>query len=109
AIVAAWTEEVAHFEGETLAFRDVVVSPRVAQRPRPPVWVGGNSRAAVRRAARHGDGWVPWQLRPDECAAAVEFARRVRGEAGRPEPFEVVAPLAMPGGVSADELVASVG
>ena len=64
AIAAAWTEEVARFEGETLAFRDVIVAPRPAQRPRPPIWVGGNSRAAVRRAARLADGWVPWQLSP---------------------------------------------
>src|SRR5262245_8890780 len=71
AIVAAWTADVAQFDGETLAFRDVVVSPRIAQRPRPPIWVGGNSRAAVRRAARHGDGWVPWQLTTEECATAV--------------------------------------
>src|SRR5438552_1928326 len=51
AIAAAWENEVARFDGETVAFHDVVVSPRVAQRPRPSIWVGGNSRAAVRRAA----------------------------------------------------------
>src|SRR5262249_28531224 len=56
AIAAAWTDEVARFEGETVAFRDVVVSPPVAQRPRPPIWVGGNSRAALRRAARQAGG-----------------------------------------------------
>jgi probable F420-dependent oxidoreductase len=109
AIVAAWTAEVARFDGEIIGFRDVTVSPRVVQRPRPPIWVGGNSRAALRRAARHGDGWVPWQLTPDECAAAVAFARRVRGDAGRSEPFEVVAPLALPADVSVDALVASAG
>ena len=108
AIVAAWSEEVARFEGETLAFRDVIVAPRPAQRPRPPIWVGGNSRAAVRRAARLADGWVPWQLEPEACAAAVADARRLRAEAGGPEAFEVVAPLAVPAGVTADALVAAV-
>ena len=108
AIAAAWTEEVARFEGETLAFRDVIVAPRVAQRPRPPIWVGGNSRAALRRAARLADGWVPWQLEPEACAAAVADARRLRAEAGGPEAFEVVAPLAVPAGVTADALVAAV-
>jgi len=107
AIAAAWSEEVARFEGETLAFRDVIVAPRVAQRPRPPIWVGGNSRAAVRRAARLADGWVPWQLEPEACAAAVADVRRLRAEAGRPEAFEVVAPLAVPAGVPADVLVAA--
>ncbi len=107
AIVAAWSEEVARFEGETLAFRDVIVAPRPAQRPRPPIWVGGNSRAAVRRAARLADGWVPWQLEPEACAAAVADARRLRAEAGQPGAFEVVAPLAVPAGATADELVAA--
>jgi len=108
AIAAAWTDEVARFEGETVAFRDVVVSPRVARRPRPLIWVGGNSRAALRRAARHADGWVPWELGPEECTAAVAAARRIRSEAGRPGAFEVVAPLTAPATASADEILAAV-
>ena len=107
AIAAAWSEEVARFEGETLAFRDVIVAPRPAQRPRPPIWVGGNSRAAVRRAARLADGWVPWQLEPEACAAAVADARRLRAEACQPGAFEVVAPLAVAAGAATDELVAA--
>src|SRR5256886_1312656 len=57
AITAAWEQEVACFDGQTLAFRDVMVAPRVAQRPRPPIWVGGNSRAAFRhRPGRQARG-----------------------------------------------------
>ena len=93
AIAAAWESEVARFEGDTIAFHDVLVSPRTEQRPRPPIWVGGNSRAAVRRAARLADGWVPWELTPEACADAVAAVRRLRVEAGRPPVFEVVAPL----------------
>jgi len=107
AIAAAWTNEVARFEGETLAFRDVMVSPRVVQRPRPPIWVGGNSRAALRRAARHGDGWIPWQTTPEQCASGAAEARRLRSEAGKPAAFEVVAPLAVPAEADADQLVAA--
>jgi len=107
AIAAAWVEEVARFEGEHVSFRDVVVSPRVAQRPRPPIWVGGNSRAAMRRAALHGDGWVPWELTPEQCATAVTWARRLRAEAGRPDAFDVVAPLAVaPAATAAEQLAA---
>jgi len=105
AILAAWAAPVARFDGETIAFRDVMISPGAVQRPRPPVWVGGNSRAAVRRAARWGDGWVPWELSPDELAAAVAQARTVRAEAGRPTAFEVVAPLAVPADADADRAV----
>jgi len=92
AITAAWAEEVARFDGHTVAFRDVMVAPRVAQRPRPPIWVGGNSRAAVRRAARHADGWIPWQLTPDAFATAAAYAR---AERATDAPLELVAPLAV--------------
>jgi probable F420-dependent oxidoreductase len=107
AIVAAWTQEVARFDGETVAFRDVTVAPRVARRPRPPIWVGGNSRAAVRRAARLGDGWVPWELTPEACAEAVALVRRTRTEAALPDAFEVVAPLAVATAASPDEVFAA--
>jgi probable F420-dependent oxidoreductase len=105
AIAAAWSEPVAHHEGETLAFRDVIVSPPPAQQPCPPIWVGGNSRAAVRRAARLADGWVPWELDPDACAAGLAYARRLRAAAGRSVSFEVVAPLAAPLEATAATLV----
>jgi probable F420-dependent oxidoreductase len=105
AIVAAWTAEVASFEGRTLAFRDVVVSPAPAARPRPRIWVGGNSRAAMRRAARHADGWVPWELTPAACADAVGWLRGERAARQRTEPFTVVAPLAVPPGAAAGEVL----
>ena len=93
AIAAAWEQDVARFDGTTVAFRDVIVAPRPAQRPRPPLWVGGNSRAALRRAARLGDGWVPWEITPAVYAKAVAYARELRVAAGRTTPFEYVAPL----------------
>jgi probable F420-dependent oxidoreductase len=49
-VVAAWSDE---FVG------DVGLRPRPVQRPRPPIWVGGSSRPALRRVAARGDGWVP--------------------------------------------------
>ncbi|HJQ84347.1 MAG TPA: TIGR03619 family F420-dependent LLM class oxidoreductase [Candidatus Binatia bacterium] len=104
AIVAAWTEDTARFEGRTIAFRDVMVSPRVVQRPRPPIWVGGNSRAAIRRAARHADGWVPWEVTPEAFREAGAFARSLRDGA----PFELVAPLAVPAGASSDAVLSAV-
>lgn len=108
AIVAAWTAEVARFEGETVSFRDVMVSPRVAQEPRPPIWVGGNSRAAVRRAARFADGWIPWELAPEALAAGVALARELRAAAGSPADFEVVAPLGVAADATADAVLDAV-
>jgi probable F420-dependent oxidoreductase len=108
AIVAAWEEEVARFTGERVAFADVLVAPRVVQRPRPPIWVGGSSRAAVRRAARLADGWIPWDVGPGELAAGVGYAGEVRARARRTGRFEVVAPLAAPPEATADALLGAV-
>jgi probable F420-dependent oxidoreductase len=106
AIAAAWEHEVATFESESVSFRDVTVSPRVAQTPRPPFWVGGNSRAALRRAARLGEGWVPWQLGPDEFAPLADQAGRLRAESGRTDPLELVAPLGAAAGADAGTVAA---
>src|SRR5207247_10706786 len=86
---------------------DGLPPPRPGTTPRTPICGGGNSRAAVRRAARPADVWLPWQLAPEACTTAVADARRLRAEAGRPEAFEVVAPLAVPAGATADTLVAA--
>jgi probable F420-dependent oxidoreductase len=102
AITAAWASDVARFDGETVTFRDVMVSPRPARRP--PVWVGGNSRAAVRRAARHGDGWVPWELTAGDFADAAAYAKRVRAEAGGADDMTLVAPLGVPVTAAEDDL-----
>jgi probable F420-dependent oxidoreductase len=109
ALGAAWAGEVAEFTGATIAFKNVIVSPRVVQRPRPPVWVGGNSRAAVRRAARLGEGWIPWQLTPEEFAAAAAFAAAERSAAGRTDPLTLVAPLGVSPEATAGTLVDEAG
>ncbi len=106
AVVAAWESEVATFAGKTIAFRDVLVSPRPAQSPRPPVWVGGNSAAAIRRAARLGDGWIPWQLSLDDFRAATRTVAGERAAGGRAGDFAFVAPLGVPAEATADAVAA---
>lgn len=63
-------------------------------RPRPvqaslPIWVGGSSRAAVRRAAQLGDGWLPQGTPPDDLAADVARIRRLRAAAGLDPAFDI--------------------
>ena len=48
-------------------------------------------------------------LTPEECARAVEAARELRAAAGRPEDFAVIAPLAVPAGASADQVLEAIG
>jgi probable F420-dependent oxidoreductase len=108
ALAAAWEHDVAHFEGETLSFRDMMVWPRPTQRPRPPFWVGGNSDAAVKRAARLAEGWIPWEITPEVFAARAAYARSLRHDAGRMGPFDLVAPIGAAADAKADRLLAEV-
>ena len=76
--------------GECCNFSDISFLPKPGQKPHPPIWVGGNSPAAVRRAARLGDAWYPTAgnpefplATPDQLAEGVGRLRRCTEEAGR--------------------------
>lgn len=62
--------------------------PEPVQKPHPPIWIGGNSGAAQRRAARLGDGWHPNRLTPDEVSAGRSALDDLCREQGR-EPADV--------------------
>ena len=59
AITAAWSGASVRFAGDGFEAGGNTMRPAPVQQPRPPVWVGGNSARALRRAARFGDGWLP--------------------------------------------------
>lgn len=59
---------------------ELVVRPLPVQRPRPPLWVGGSAPAAIRRAARLADGWLPQGTPLEQLPAAVELFRAERGD-----------------------------
>ena len=69
------------------------LAPRPAQAS-VPIWVGGSSPVAVRRAAQYGDGWLPQGVKRSDLPGVVERIRRLRAEAGRPEAFDVGALVA---------------
>ncbi len=56
---AVWSSPVASFTGAFVRFSDVILDPRPVQQPHPPIWVGGVTNAAIRRAVAVGDGWHP--------------------------------------------------
>jgi probable F420-dependent oxidoreductase len=70
-----WTSPEPRFEGQYVAFSDVVFSPRPVQPQGPPIVIGGSSPAALRRAARLADGWHPVGLTPAQFAAGMEQIR----------------------------------
>jgi probable F420-dependent oxidoreductase len=62
AMTCLWRDEVATYKGEYVSFSGAVQLPKPVQSPRPPVIIGGQTPAALRRAARLGDGWSSWML-----------------------------------------------
>jgi len=78
-----WTQDPASFRGEFYRFDSVRCLPQPVQKPHPPIWVGGHSRAALRRVARLGDGWHPVganpavPLRPPELRGLLDELYRL--------------------------------
>lgn len=67
----------------------VGVGPRPVQSGGPPIWIGGSSKAAIRRAALLGDGWLPQGPAKMGTSAAIAFIAETRSEAGLPEAFDI--------------------
>jgi alkanesulfonate monooxygenase SsuD/methylene tetrahydromethanopterin reductase-like flavin-dependent oxidoreductase (luciferase family) len=83
AMRALW-DGTASFHGRFVSWDDVVQMPRPVQRPHPPIVVGGHSPAALRRAARHGNGWYGWRLDVEEAAQAVAALEEAATTQDRP-------------------------
>jgi probable F420-dependent oxidoreductase len=74
------------YEGRHFTLDDVSIAPRPLQ-PRLPIWVGGTSEAALRRAARYGDGWIAAfssERKFARLAAAIHGFLAAEGRAGEP-------------------------
>ncbi|MER7144537.1 LLM class F420-dependent oxidoreductase [Streptomyces xanthochromogenes] len=81
-------EEYPSFRGERFAFEGLGQRPRPAQR-QVPIWVGGSSPAAVRRAALRGDGWLPQGDPRSELPAQIATLKALREQAGIVDPITV--------------------
>src|SRR2546423_8176627 len=62
AMKVCWTNDVASFNGRFISFSEVHTGPRPVRRPHPPIWVGGASDGALRRAIRYGTTWHPIRI-----------------------------------------------
>jgi probable F420-dependent oxidoreductase len=76
-----WTDDVVTFRGRFHDLKEVSIIPAPIQRP-IPIWLGGSSDAAVKRAARLGDGWMPI-MAPDEAAPKIAALRQHLKALGR--------------------------
>jgi probable F420-dependent oxidoreductase len=103
AMKLAWQEDGVQLAGRGFDARGNTMLPRPAQKPHPPLWVGGNSHRAIRRAVELGDGWIPFPTQsrsaPHLRTAALEtladleerlaYLREHARAVGRAAPLEI--------------------
>lgn len=85
----AFLEEYPEHEGTFWSYRDLALQPRPVQSPRPPIWVGGSTRAALRRAADLADGWLPQGPPEMGMKEAIAFLRERRAKNRGDAPIEI--------------------
>lgn len=85
-----WSEPVASFDGEFYSYRDRRCDPKPVQSGGPPIWVGGNSEIALKRAGRLGDAWHGDEVMPAELGDAQRTLAKAAADAGRPAPATTV-------------------
>ncbi len=85
---AAFDEEYPDIDTPRFSIHGVGQSPRPTQ-AHLPIWVGGSSRPALRRAAERGDGWLPQGPPKEGMGPAIEYLHQRRSELGRTGPFAV--------------------
>jgi probable F420-dependent oxidoreductase len=89
-----WTKDNPSFNGKYCSFSDIVFLPKPVQKPTIPIWIGGHSKSALRRAAELGDGWHPIggvptiPLEPEDVQKDLEILAGFAERAGR-DPKEI--------------------
>jgi len=85
-----WTSDNPTFQGKYCQFSNISFLPKPVQKPHPPIWVGGESRRAIRRTAQLGDGWHPIgsnpqfpMAQPDQLSAGLRRLSSYASQAGR--------------------------
>jgi len=99
---AVWTGEDTAFTGRHFSARGVRHAPPPVSKPRPPIWIGGNSTRSIRRAVTDYEGWAPFGTAGygkasrtadisgvDDLATRIAAARRLADEAGRTAPLDI--------------------
>ena len=90
-----WTEDAPRHEGRFFQFSDMAFSPRPVRPAGIPLLIGGTSRAAIRRAARHGDGWHPTAMPPEDLAQGIRYLHEQAERADR-DPASIPISISVP-------------
>jgi probable F420-dependent oxidoreductase len=78
-----WTEDHPEFHGKFYDFDGIAMYPKPIQQPSIPIWVGGHSRRAIRRAVRYGQAWHPTRQTPDFVEQHLPYLRQEAARQGR--------------------------
>ena len=83
AMKACWTQDSPEFHGKFFDFSEIKFAPKPRQKPYPPIWFGGNSLPALKRAVECGDGWhAVWET-PEEVTEKAKILRDLCTKAGK--------------------------
>ena len=82
-LLKLWTGEPVNFSGRHFNLKGAMINPTPVQQPNPPVWVSGRRDAAMARAARFGDGWMPYFYDASRYQDSVQKIKGFAAEAGR--------------------------
>ena len=92
-----WSDDHITFHGKYYHVDDIAVLPKPYQKPRLPIWVGGEGKYAQRRAGQFGDAWFPYfvKVTPEQLAAGYDNVRAEAKKAGR-DPDQVQLACCLP-------------
>lgn len=96
-----WEGGPVDFDGRFTRVPGLALQPGPVQPGGPPIWLGGRSPAAIRRAGRFGDVWMPYMYTPEQLAASLGEVRAAAEQAGR-DPARIRGAIFCWGGVDAD-------
>jgi probable F420-dependent oxidoreductase len=83
AFKALWTQEAPAFRGAHVSFDNLMFAPKPVRKPHPPIWIGGESSVAIKRAVRAGQGWYPASNNPQHRLDTPERVRAGIAELAR--------------------------
>ena len=90
ALKEIWTSDRPRFKGEFISFDDIVFEPKPVQKPHPPIYIGGNTKVAMRRAVRYGDGWIPWLVTAADLPGCIEYMKSLPEWEEKAARFEIL-------------------
>ncbi|MGE0484141.1 MAG: LLM class flavin-dependent oxidoreductase [Gammaproteobacteria bacterium] len=82
-VTRTWSGTDVSYDGRYTKLENFSLKPLPVQKPRPPIWVSGRKDAAMRRAARFADGWLPYMYTPEMLAESLASIRRHAADYGR--------------------------